>query len=254
MNEGSERNLTMSDFEEGNAITTETGSGALPTEYGTYSWFESWKMALTRPNEETFRSLADDPNGSLSRALIWIAVTSAVSYLITTTVQILFSGLLAGPGLFEALEQEAGLLLPGGLMIAGVFICGLPMVALFSAIGILIYSGIVQFTASAFGGEGTLAEMVYALAAFTAPITLLSGLIGWIPIVNCLTIPLVIYNLVLTLLAVKSVNRISWGKTIGIFAILFLVGALLAVVLGMLIWIPIRDTLLAPGSLYGVPY
>ncbi len=244
----------MSDIEDGMAITTETGSDAVPTEYGTYSWFEAWRMALTRPNEETFRSLADDPNGSLGRALGWITITSAISFLITSTAQLVFSGLLAGPGLFEALEQEVGLLLPGGLMIAGVFICGLPMVALFSAIGILIYSGIVQFTASAFGGEGTFAEMTYALAAFTAPITFLSAVIGWIPVVNCLTIPLGIYSLLLTLLAVKSVNRISWGKTIGIFAVLFLVGALIGVVLGLLIWIPIRDTLLAPGSLYGVPY
>ena len=244
----------MSDFEDGNAITTETGSSAIPTEYGTYSWFEAWRMALTRPNEETFRSLADDPNGSLGRALGWIVITSAISFLITTAAQLLFSSLLAGPGLFEALEQEAGLLLPGGLMIAGVFICGLPMVALISAVGILIYSGIVQFTASAFGGEGTFSEMTYALAAFTAPITLLGAVIGWIPLVNCLTLPLVVYNLMLTLLAVKSVNRISWGKTIAIFAVLLLVSALLAVVLGLLIWIPIRDTLLAPGGLYGVPY
>ena len=244
----------MSDFEDGNAMTTETGSGDLPTGYGTYSWFEAWRMALTRPNEETFRSLADDPNGSLGRALGWIAITSAISFLISSAIQLVFSGLLAGPSVFEALEQEAGLLLPGGLMIAGVFVCGLPMVALFSAIGILIYTGLVQFTASAFGGEGTFTEMAYALAAFTAPITLLSAAIGWIPIVNCLTIPLVIYNLVLTLLAVKSVNRISWGKTIGIFAVLLLVSVLLAVVLGLLIWIPLRDTLLAPGGLYGVPY
>ncbi|MBE9479454.1 MAG: hypothetical protein IMY80_05760, partial [Chloroflexi bacterium] len=152
----------MSDFEDGSALTTEAGSSAIPTEYGTYSWFEAWRMALTRPNEETFRSLADDPNGSLGRALGWIAIASAISFLITSTIQLVFSGLLAGPGVFETLEQEAGLLLPGGLMIAGVFICGLPMVALISAIGILIYSGIVQFTASAFGGEGTLAEMTYA--------------------------------------------------------------------------------------------
>ena len=254
MNEGSERNLTMSDFEDGNAITTETGSSAIPTEYGTYSWFEAWRMALTRPNEETFRNLADDPNGSLGRALGWIAITSAISFLITTAAQLLFSSFLGGPGAFEALEQEAGLLIPGGLLIAGVFACGLPMVAIVSAIGILIYSGIVQFTASAFGGEGTFTEMTYALAAFTAPLTLISGAIGWIPVVNCLAIPLGIYSLVLTLLAVKSVNRISWGKTIGIFAVLLLVGALVAVVLGLLIWIPIRDTLLAPGGLYGVPY
>ncbi|MEE8120820.1 MAG: YIP1 family protein [Anaerolineales bacterium] len=244
----------MSDLKEGNAMTPATGNSAIPTEYGTYSWLEAWRMALTRPNEETFRSLADDPNGSHGRAMIWIAITSAISFLITASVQFLFSGLFAGPGLLEALEQEAGLLLTGGLMIAGVYVCGLPMVVLISALGMLIYSGVVLFIANAFGGEGTFAEMTYALAAFTAPLTLLSGAISWIPLVNCLTIPLGVYSLLLTLLAVKSVNRISWGKTIGIFAVLLLVGALLAVVLGLLIWIPIRDTILAPGGLYGVPY
>ncbi len=244
----------MSDTSEGNAMTTETGSAYISTEYGTYSWFEAWRLALTRPNEETFRSLAGDPNGSFGRALSWIAITSAISYLITVSVQLLFSGLFAGPSLLEALEQEAGLLLTGGLMVTGIFACGLPIVVLISTVGMLIYSGVVQITASAFGGDGTFAEMAYALAAFTAPLTLLSGVISWIPWVNCLTIPLGIYSLLLTLLAVKSVNRISWGKTIGIFTVLLLVGALLAVVFGLLIWIPIRDTLLAPGGLYGVPY
>ena len=244
----------MSDNGEGNAMITETGSGVIPTEYGTYSWLEAWRLALTRPNEETFRSLADDPNRSLGRALSWIAITSAISYLITVSVQLLFSGLFAGPSLLEALEQEAGLLLTGGLMIAGIFACGLPIVVLISTVGMLIYSGVVQITASAFGGDGTFAEMAYALAAFTAPLTLLSGAISWIPRVNCLTIPLGIYSLLLTLLAVKSVNRISWGKTIGIFAALLLVGVFLAAVLGLLIWIPLRDTLLAPQGLYGVPY
>ncbi len=244
----------MSDFGEGNAMTTDIRSDAIPTEYGTYSWFEAWRMTLTRPNEETFRSLVDDPNGSLGRALSWIAITSAISYLISAFVQLWFSSLFAGPGLIEALEQEAGLLLPGGLMIAGVYVCGLPMVVFISAVGMLLYSGVVQFTASALGGEGTFTEMAYALAAFTAPLTLLSGLIGWIPLVNCLTIPLGVYSLLLTLLAVKSVNRISWGKAIGIFAVLLLAVVLLVVVLGLLIWIPLKDTLLAPGGLYGVPY
>jgi len=244
----------MSDFREGNAMTSETRSDGNPTEYGTYSWLEAWRLALTRPNEETFRNLADDPNGSLGRALSWIAITSAISYLITASVQLLFSGLFTGPGLLEALEHEAGLLLSRGLMIAGVYACGLPMVVLISVVGMLFYSGVVQFTANAMGGKGTFVEMAYALAAFTAPLTVLIGAISWIPWVNCLTIPLGIYSLVLTLLAVKSVNRMSWGKTISTFAVLLLVSVLLAVVLGLLIWIPIRDTLLAPGALYGVPY
>lgn len=244
----------MSDFREGNAMTSETRSDGNPTEYRTYSWLEAWRLALTRPNEETFRSLADDPNGSLGRALSWIAITSAISYLITASVQLLLSGLFTGPSLLEALEHEAGLLLSRGLMIAGVYGCGLPMVVLISVVSMLFYSGVVQFTASVMGGKGTFVEMAYALAAFTAPLTLLSGVIGSIPLVNCLTIPLGIYSLLLTLLAVKSVNRMSWGKTISTFAVLLLVSVLLAVVLGLLIWIPIRDTLLAPGALYGVPY
>ena len=244
----------MSDIGDGNAMTTETKSGVIPSGYGTYSWLEAWQMALTRPNEETFRSLADDPNGSLSRALSWIVITSAISFLITVSAQLLFSGLFAGPSLLEALEQEAGIMLSGGLVIAGIYVCGLPFVVLVSAMGMLIYSGVVQFTAGAFGGEGTFAEMTYALAAFTAPLTVLSGVIGLIPLVNCLAIPLGIYSLLLTLLAVKSVNRISWGKTMAIFAILLLVTVLLTAVLGLLIWIPIRETLLAPSGLYGVPY
>ena len=244
----------MSDIGESNAMTTEIGRDVIPTEYETYSWLEVWRLALTRPTEETFRKLADDPNGSLGRALRWIAITSAISYLITASAQLLFSSLAAGPGLLEALEQEAGLLLTEGLMVAGVYACGLPIVVLVSIVGMLIYSGVLQITASAFGGDGTFAEMAYALAAFIAPLTLISGAIGWIPWVNCLTIPLGIYSLLLTLLAVKSVTRISWGKTIGMFATLLLVGALLAAGLGLLIWILIRDTFLAPGGLYGVPY
>lgn len=235
-------------------MTPETGSDVIQNEYRAYSWLETWRLALTRPNEETFRSLADDPKGSLGRALSWIAITSAISYLISASVQLLFSGLLDRPSLLEALEHEAGLLLSEGLMIAGVYGCGLPLVVLMSVVGMLFYSGIVQFTANAFGGNGTFAELAYTLAAITAPITLISGAIGWIPWVNCLVIPLGIYSILLTLLAVKSVNRMSWGKTIGTFAALLLVGALLTVVLGWMIWIPIRDTLLAPGGLYGVPY
>jgi len=235
-------------------MTSETGSEIIPTEYGTYSWLETWRLALTRPNEETFRSLADDPGGSLGRALSWIAITSAISYLITASLPLLFSGLLAGPGLLEALEYEAGLDLSRGLMSAGIYVCGLPIVILISSGGMLIYSGAVQVTASAFGGEGRLASMTYALAAFTAPLTVIIGAISWIPLVNYLVIPLGIYSMLLTLLAVKSVNRMSWGKTIGTFVVLLLVGVTLAVVLGWMIWKPIRDTLLAPGGLYGVPY
>jgi len=72
------------------------------------------------------------------------------------------------------------------------------------------------------------AGLTYAIAAYTAPFTLLSSLVGLIPIVNCLTLPLSLYTVGLHLLAVKAATRLSWGRTV---ASLLIVGLLFALVI-----------------------
>ena len=74
-----------------------------------------------------------------------------------------------------------------------------------------------------FKGGGKYASMVYASAAFYAPLILISSLISGIPYVNCLSIPLLIYALVLGVMAVKAVNQIGWGQA----AVSFLIGLVL---------------------------
>ena len=82
--------------------------------------------------------------------------------------------------------------------------------------------------------------MAYATAAFTAPWPIIGGFVSIIPFVNlCLALPLSVYSLALNLLALKAVNRFTWGWAAATFGVFVLVSALFAVVLWFLLirWI-----------------
>jgi hypothetical protein len=64
------------------------------------------------------------------------------------------------------------------------------------------------------GGVGSHSELVYAQAAFLAPLTLMIDVLGVIPFINCLIFPLAIYGVVLNVISIKAVNRFGWGKAI----------------------------------------
>lgn len=106
-----------------------------------------------------------------------------------------------------------------------------------SVAGLFLYAGIIQCIAGAFGGQGSFARLAYAKAAFTAPLTIVGGFVSLILFVNlCLALPLSVYSLALNLLALKAVNRFTWGwaaATIGVFV---LISALFAVVLWLLLF------------------
>ena len=63
-----------------------------------------------------------------------------------------------------------------------------------------------------FRGSGTFDRLIYATAAFTVPILLISSLISSIPYVQWLAVPVYLYQIVLGVIAVKAVNRIGWGQ------------------------------------------
>jgi uncharacterized membrane protein len=81
--------------------------------------------------------------------------------------------------------------------------------------------------------------LVYAHAAYLAPLTLLTTLLGMIPLVNCLTLPLALYSVGLQLLALKAATRMAWGRVIATLLIILLLIGLVVAVLGL--------GLLAPG-------
>jgi len=184
------------------------------------SWSETWIDALTKPSEETYVQIAADPGASPRRAYTWIAIASFISF----SISIFLSGLFAvGAGGGDAL---------GGLMIT--LVCGAIFVPIFSILALMIFTGITQAIAGALGGTGSYGKLVYANAAYQAPLSLVSTGLSIIPIVSLLTIPLLFYGIVLNVIAVKAVNQFSWGKALASsIAILFgllIIGAILVVV------------------------
>ena len=82
--------------------------------------------------------------------------------------------------------------------------------------------------AGALGGTGSYSKLAFAFAAYLAPLSVISSVLGLIPYVNCLAFPLGIYGIVLNVTAVKAVNQLSWGKAIAA-SVVILAGVVIGV-------------------------
>ena len=165
------------------------------------SWSETWIKALTQPSVETFEEIICDPNASNRRAYNWVFVSALISYIVAMLVVavtgVSMTGSVEGAG-FNVLT----------------LICCAPVGGLLAVLGLAISAGITQTVASMLCGTGSYDKLVYANAAYIAPLSLVSGLLSYIPIIRFLTVPLGLYGIVLNVMAVKAVNRFSWGKAV----------------------------------------
>ena len=179
-------------------------SGTLPS--SPQSWSEVWLRALTQPSVATYEEFVSRPDVSARRAYAWVFVSS----LIASGLAVLGFSLLGG---LSALGAEQGLDLTGNLgTLILALICIGPITGLFSIIGLVITVGIKQWVARALGGTGSYLELSYAIAAYLAPLSIITGLLGIVPLLNCLNLPLGIYGFFLNVLAIKSVHRFGWGR------------------------------------------
>jgi hypothetical protein len=186
-------------------------------------FYQVWIKALTKPNEQTFAEIAASPNAKFTTALLWVAIGTLVSFFLSSLVQnATMNSLMAQYGVPQANGGIVSTLITA--------VCGAPIAAviatIFFAIGIYIF----QWIAKMFGGKGTPDQLAYAMAAISAPVSIVSGvlgLLGAIPYIGfCfgLIILLIgIYVLVLEVMAIKGVNQISWGAAIGTLFIPLLV-------------------------------
>jgi hypothetical protein len=157
------------------------------------SWIKVWISVLTHPSVATFERILRDPQATAGRAYIWIFT----SFIVGSLINILISDLI-------------------GSMNTGynTITCGPVIQAVVAMLSLALVTWVIQTIASRlFGGSGTYASMIYAIAAWATPIYLVSSVIGEIPYINyCLAIPLAIYGIVLGFIAVKAVNKIGWGQ------------------------------------------
>jgi hypothetical protein len=175
------------------------------------SWSETWVNALTKPSEETYAEIANDPAASGTTASIWMFISALIGNL---TVFLLIGA--GGGGIFNGI-----------------------VFAIFTLVAFWVIIAVSQTIAKALSGTGTYTQLAYAVAAYAAPLSLVSTIISVIPGINILVWLIGLYGLVLNVTAVKAVNKFGWGPAIIssaviIIALLCLAGVVSTVVLALL--------------------
>lgn len=169
---------------------------------------EAWTHALFKPSEETYVRVAYGPDASFWRAALWVFLASLAGLVIGTPIQ-----LVLNPEMLAAFQEIAGNQNSALIAALGLMACLVPFTAFFGVIGMIISTAIYQLIARLLGGKGNFTALFNAYAAYGAPLALVSYIASAIPLVNlCISIPLAIYGLVLGIIAMKAVNRFSYGK------------------------------------------
>lgn len=186
--------------------------------------FRTWINAVTQPNEEFYDNERRSPNATLGTAIIWIIIAAVISALIGAIG--LFAGVsaLSRTGIFEEILSDPEMpaearmiletMLSGGGM-AGLAGASLIASIIFAPIGFFIGTGITHLIASLFGGQGNFGRFAYLIAAFQAPIMIVSSLLGLVPFFgDCISALLGIYSLVLVYFSIKTEHQLTQGKSI----------------------------------------
>lgn len=198
---------------------------ALPPPSGVSEWVSVWRDALTRPSDQTFARIAQSPRAQLTTALLWVFLGALVSSLLTSLVPNPYLSQMMQNYNLDNTRLGGG---AGSLLFR--VICGAPIAAVIAVVVFVIGAGIVHLLAKMFGGRGTFDQLAYVMAAIQTPFSLVTGVLGLltaIPLVGLcfglLSLGLLIYVIVLSVMAVKGVNQFGWGQAAASLLLPFLV-------------------------------
>jgi uncharacterized membrane protein YidH (DUF202 family) len=158
--------------------------------------FNSSMAILQRPSVATFE---EHEKNDLQGATIYVAIAAVIA------------------GILAALTAAIGGA-PTGFL--GVIIGAV----LFTLVFFYFYMGVVYLLGRAFGGTGNFGELAYDIALFYAPLMVVRGLLGIIPILGAIAALIVtLYSIYLTYLGIQSGMNLPKDKAIWVMAIIFLV-------------------------------
>jgi hypothetical protein len=168
-------------------------------------------VILTKPSVGTFEQY--ERRGTMRDALVYMGVAAGLAGI----VGFLF-GLLGGIG-----GAIAGL-------IGGMFV---PLISF------VIFASVLYFVGKQQGGTGTQDEVFYTCALYTAPLLAITGVIGAIPLLNCLLLPVTfvlgLYQLYLGYLASRSSMNLDQTKAIISVVVAILAQLIVGAIIGGLI-------------------
>jgi hypothetical protein len=145
---------------------------------------------LTKPSVQTFEQF--ERRGGMREAIVYIGVAAVLAGI---------AGLVFG--------------LLGGI---GGAIAGLVRGVLPPLISFFVFTYVLYFVGKQQGGTGTQDEVFYTCALYTAPLLAVTGVVGAIPLINCLFAPvslvLGLYQIYLGYLAARSSMNLDQNKAI----------------------------------------
>lgn len=197
------------------------------------AWYEVWLTALTQPNLEAYESLRLNPYAVPSRTYLWLISAGLVAGLAGVVGFGLNPQLSQIIGMMEQDGQFAGL----SRMLGAFLFCLIPLAGVMNLVNTAISVGVTHLVSLAFGGKGKYSEFLYLVAAFSAPLTIATTVTGVIPFVNfCLSLPLVIYRVLLYMQAIKSAHGLDTFRALGVLFSLFLLNLIIFGAIGWLIY------------------
>ncbi len=183
------------------------------TEKISLPWYKVWIDALIRPSVAIYENFLQDTHATPQRAYIWLIISGMIS------------------GIVSAFAQP----LQRGISPIVLATCSVPLSAIVVVLSLIVIAGLVQLLAQVLGGTGTYSKLVYALATFNAPMTIISGMLLLIPYGLWINAGVGIYWAILSAIAVKAVHQFEWRKAIIAILPIILLAILLIVVTPLLI-------------------
>jgi hypothetical protein len=180
-------------------------------------WHEVWLKALT-PSVDAYRQILADPTWDVNRAYMWLVIGMVINAIM--------DAILGGGNLKTTSNFANNYSSTSSNM--GSLVCCLPIGIAIMLVVYVVVLFITHALAGAFDGHSDFNRLVYAFAAFTTPVMLLS----WIPCVGFL---LVLYSAILMVVAVKAVYQIGWvGAAVsGLWYIPAFFACILCVIFGL---------------------
>ncbi len=169
-----------------------------------FVWYDIWFRALTQANVDSYTELVRDPLARPGRAYWWVFMAGMVTGLVSLMNPFLISTLSQ----FEHEKGGANI----SAILAVILVVGVPFSAGIGVLALMLEAAIYSLLARLFGGSGNFSRTVYLIGAYTAPVSIITGILGVIPLVNCLTFLLASYTLWLNIVSIQAAQRLNGGR------------------------------------------
>lgn len=183
----------------------------------------TWFSVLSQPSRETMAQTKEQPGASLGTGLLWIMIAAVITaifgYLQVSMALGGATGMEAMMGQMDLppeMQEQMDQLFDSG-MFAGM-LGGASLASLFLApIAFFFWTGLYHLIANLLGGEGSYGRFAFLYAAINAPLTILSAVLGFIPLLgSCLALLMSIYGIVLLVFAVGAEYHLSNGRSVAV--------------------------------------